>query len=94
MPNYVINSLNRLQHNKQQPQYSQHAHLPIVYDEVGQRQYTTSPDTSQLLTSQDKTQVQSVLGAFLYYARSIDETTLTTINYIGIQQAKPTKKHK
>ena len=49
----------------QQPQYSPHAHLPIIYGKAGQMQYTTSPDTSQLLTSKETKQVQSALGTFL-----------------------------
>ena len=91
LPNYVIDALNRLQHNKQKTQYSSHAHLPIIYDKSGQRQYKTSPDTSQFLTSQEITQVQSILGAFLYDARAIDEIMLTAINNISTQQAKPRK---
>ena len=55
MRNYVINALNRFQHNNQQCQYFPHAHLPIIYGKAGQRHYTTSPDTSQALTSQDMT---------------------------------------
>ena len=54
-------------------------------------QYRTSPEISQLLTFKETTQVQSVLGTFLYYARAIDGTILTAINDIGTQQAKPTK---
>ena len=34
------------------------------------------------------TQVQSVLGIFLYYSRAIDGTMLTTIIDIGSQQAE------
>ena len=34
MPNYVIDNLNRLQHNKTQPQYSPHVHLPIIHDKA------------------------------------------------------------
>ena len=85
VPNYVINALNRLQHTQQQPEYSPHAYRPIICDQAGQRQYTTSPDTSQLLPSKETTQVQSVLGTFLYYAKSISETMLTVVNDIGIQ---------
>ena len=45
----------------------------------------TSPNTSQLLTSKETTQVQSVLGTFLFYDRAIDGTMLTSINDIGTQ---------
>ena len=91
MPNYDIYALNILQYNKQQSQYSPHIYNPIIYGKVGQRPYTTSPDTSQLITSQETIPVQSVLGTFLYYARSIDGAMLTDINDIGTQQAEPTK---
>ena len=37
IPNYVIDYLKILQHEKQQPQNSPHAHLPIIYGKVGQR---------------------------------------------------------
>ena len=91
MPNYVIDALNRLHHNKQHPQSSPHAHLPIIYEKAGQKKYTTSPDTPQLLTLQEITQVQSVLGTLLYYTRAIGGTMLTAINDIRTQQAEPTK---
>ena len=40
MLNYAIDLLKRLQHTQQQPRYSPHAHLPIIYGKAGQRQYT------------------------------------------------------
>ena len=82
MPNYVLDTLKRLQHEKQQPQISSHAHLPVIYGKTGQSQYTASPDTSQLLTSQETTKVQLVLGTFLYYTRAIDGIMLIAINDI------------
>ena len=88
----IIDALKRLQYNKKQPpRYSTHTHLPIIYGKVGQRQYITSPDTSQILTSQETTQVQSVLGTCLYDVKAIYGTMSTSINDIGTQQAKPTK---
>ena len=84
MPDYVKKTLARLQHTpKVSPQYSPHAHIPIVYATRNTRQYATAPDTSPLLNPKDTKYIQSVTGSFLYYARALDHTILPALNEIA-----------
>ena len=77
MPGYVENTLSSLQHTpKRSPQYSPHAHIPIVYATKNTRQYATAPDTSPLLNPKETQYIQSVTGSSLYYDRVLDNTTL------------------
>ena len=93
MPDYVKKTLARLQHTpKVSPQYSPHAHIPIVYATRNTRQYATAPDTSPLLNPKDTKYIQSVTGSFLYYARALDHTILPALNEIASEQSTPTEK--
>ena len=95
MPGYVKKTLQRLQHiQKVSPQYSPHAHIPIVYATKNTRQYATAPDTSPLLSPKDTTYIQSVTGSFLYYGRALDNTILPALNEIASEQATPTERTK
>ena len=95
MPGYVQKTLERLQHKPpSSPQYSPHAHVPIVYATKNTRQYATAPDTSPLLSPKETTFIQSVTGSHLYYGRAIDYTILPALNEIASEQASPTKKTK
>ena len=38
--------------------------------------------------------IDIIVGLFLYYGRVVDQTILTVLNEIGIQQLKPTKQTK
>ena len=74
-------TLLRLQYTpKISPQYSPHAHTPIVYATKNTRQYASTPDTSPLLNSKDTKHIQSVTGSFLYYGRALDYTILPALN--------------
>ena len=93
MPNYVPDSLQRLNHvPKKSPQYSPHEHVSIHYGKKGERQYATTPDTALFLTPEGTKHVQSTTGTFLYYSRAIDSTILPALNDIASAQSKPTKK--
>ena len=93
MPGYVQKALERLQHKStSSPQYSPHAHVPIVYATKNTRQYATAPDTSPLLTPKGTKYIQSVTGSHLYYGRAIDYTILPALNEIASEQASPTQK--
>ena len=84
MPGYVQKTLERLQHKPpSSPQYSPHAHVPIVYATKNTRQYATAPDTSPLLSPKDTKYIQSVTGSNLYYGRAIDYTILPALNEIA-----------
>lgn len=49
----------------------------------GMRQYATSPDNSPYLSPQETTNLQSVVGSFLYYVRVVDPTILMALNEIA-----------
>ena len=90
MPDYVKKALKKFQHSPPaSPQLAPHAWNPPKY---GQRvQYALTPDSSPLLDKQHKLYVQSVVGAFLYFARAIDSTLLVALNDIAAHQARPTQ---
>ena len=50
----------------------------------------TDTDTADLVDAQSKLHVQSVCGTFLYYAISVDQTMLVTLNDIATEQAHST----
>ena len=95
MPGYIPSCLKRLQHVPQKsPQYSPHAHVPIIYGTKGSRQYANAPDKSPLLSPKETKYIQSVTGYFLFYRRAIDYTTLPALNEIASSQAMPSKNTK
>ena len=47
-------------------------------------------DTSQLLYKQETTQIQQIIGCFLYYACALDNTLHVALNTISQTQANPT----
>ena len=95
MPNYISKLLQRLNHippNK--PTFSPHEHYPVTIIKKGERQYVKSPDTTTPLDPKETKRIQSIVGALLYYARSIDNTILPALNDISMFQSKPTQKIK
>ena len=90
MPDYVIKNLKRLHPNPSTPQYSPHQHIPIIYGKKGTRQYAPDQDKSKLLPPNEITNIQSIVGTFLYYGRAIDNTILPALNEISNAQATPT----
>ena len=92
LPNYVKNTLQRLQHKlPSSPQYSPQHHIPVNFSKKGERQYATASDTSPLLSPKETRWIQSIVGSFLYYCRAIDCTLNTALNDIAITQASPTE---
>ena len=95
MPNYLPETLQRLQHKpKIYPQYSPHHYAPFIYGRKGSRQYVNPTDTSTPLTPKATQWVQSAIGSLLYYARALDATMLPTLNQLGAEQAHPTENTK
>ena len=78
MPNYVKTALQKYQHSKQnKPQYAPHRWNQPIYGH--QVQYTVEPDDSEKLDAKGKRFVQSIVGTFLYYAQSVEPTTLLAL---------------
>ena len=90
MKDYVKKALAKFQHSlPSKPQYAPHKWTVPIYGQ--NKQFGLDPDTSPVLPSKDITEVQKVVGTFLYYARAVDNTILPALNEIATNQAKPTK---
>ena len=83
IPKYCHKALTRFQHPKPaRPQHSPHAHTPIQYGAKIQMAPSLQKEFAKL-TKQQQTYVQEVVGVFLFYARAIDNTMLTTLGTIS-----------
>ena len=91
MPNYIAQLLKKLNYDPKLPQYSPFPTASFTITRKGQRQYAQQPDHAPLLSIQDTTKVQSIVGSLLYYARAIDCTLLTALNTIAANQSAPTE---
>ena len=89
MPNYIQSELHKFQHPE--PTRAQHAPHAWKRPEYGaQQQYTTPPDTTQVLQPDGIKRVQQITGTLLYYAKAVDSTLLVALGTISSQQAKAT----
>ena len=90
MKTFVIKTLQRLQHIfPSKPQYVPHSWTVPNYDT--NRQYAKLPVTSPLLNKSGIKRVQSIVGSFLYYRRTIDNTILVALNELAASQSVPTE---
>ena len=71
------------------PQLSSHKHREIIYG--AKTQMTHKEDTSPPLYEAGIKQIQSIVGAVLFYGRAIHKKLLVTLNYIGTNQAEATE---
>jgi hypothetical protein len=94
MPGYVKAALHKFQHKPpSRPCRAPHKWTTPVYGQI--TQFAKAPDSSGKITlTADITQIQSIVGTFLYYARAVDSTMLPALNEIGTQQSAPTKSTK
>ena len=67
---------------------SPHKHCEVVYG--AKENLTHEDDTSPPLYNQGTKHIQGIFGAFLYYARSVDNKLLVGLISIGSQQAAAT----
>ena len=90
MPKYIPKALTHLNHPvPKKPQYAPHRWTAPAY---GQRlQLAPDPDSSELLDQKGIKLIQTVVGIFFYYARSLNPTILRALNEISRIQARPTK---
>lgn len=90
MPGYVTKLLQRFARRGTQTQ----AKSPAIYIPWHPRsgpQYTT-PDESPPLSKAEITEVQEIVGCFLWYGRVIDSTFLPAVNAIGSEMVDPTQR--
>ena len=91
MPKYISKILKRLNYQpNKSPQYSPYPFTPIVYTKKGTQQMANNQQHKDLSKTQIR-HIQSIAASFLYYARALDFTILTSLNNIGTTQAKPTE---
>ena len=91
MPKYVSKAMKRF--NLSPPQTAQSSPYPHTRPNYGAKvQYSPNADTSPPLDKQDAKFIQAVTGTFLYYARAVDPTLLTSLSAIAATQSKPTEK--
>jgi hypothetical protein len=96
MPGYVKKVLLQFQHETAKKQYGPSPYIAPTY---GAKQQMTSIGDSPLLSKDDKKLPQQVCGKFLYYAQTIDNTMMhslnalaTTVSY-GTNKTKSAMKH-
>jgi hypothetical protein len=90
MLEYVHEALMRFQHKApSMPQHQPYPHVKPTYSTTCQ--YAEASNTSELLSKENKTYVQEVIGTFLYYARCVDSLMLAALGTLATQQATPTK---
>ncbi|KAL7523648.1 hypothetical protein ACHAXR_000266, partial [Thalassiosira sp. AJA248-18] len=81
MPGYVHEALQRFKHQIPKKEQNQpHRHVIPTYGT--KIQYANAADSTRLLDKKEKKFVQQVVGTFLYYARAIDGTMLTSLSAI------------
>ncbi len=90
MLEYVPKALERFQHKgPSTPQHQPYPHIKPTYGATCQ--YAEASNTSELLSKENKTYTQEVIGTFLYYARCVDSSMLPVLRTITTQQAMPTE---
>ena len=90
MPGYVTHALKRFGVTKQADTHSGCIYTPPVY---GKRtpQLGPMPDCSPPLSPAETTEIQQIVGVFLFYARAVDATMLFPISRLSSVQAVPTQ---
>jgi hypothetical protein len=89
MPGYIDAALRRFPIKRARP-----TSAPAILDhkERGQTAAMAIIDVSNPITDQKTIKfIQEVVGVFLYYARAVDYTMITTINKLASRQANPTE---
>jgi hypothetical protein len=90
MLDYVPEALIRFQHAPPaKPQHQPYPHIKPVYGAT--KEYAKTIDTSPRLSKEGKKYIQEVVSTFLYYARWVNSTMLTSLGSIATQQTNPTK---
>ena len=73
-------------------QLSPHKHHEVIFG--AKEQLTHEDDTSPPLDNQGTKLIQGIVGAFLYYARAVDNQLLVNLSSIGSHQAAATERTK
>jgi hypothetical protein len=88
MPGYIEKALAHFGHlQPKYPQHQPHKHTIPTYRAT--IQYAKAEDTTNLLSKDQKTYIQQVIGIFLYYGQAVHSTMLTTLSSIASMQSAP-----
>ena len=91
MPEYVAAALKRFDHKK--PTRAQHHPCPYSVPTYGKQSQEIEPEEeSPLLPESGKTEIQQVVGVFLYYSRAVDPSMLVALGRLASRQSKATEK--
>ena len=88
MPAYINDALQRFGVTK--AEYDTDSPEAYERPNYGAKVQYTSPDTSEPISGPRIKRIQQIIGVLLYYARSVDETMLCTLNRLASRQATPT----
>ena len=89
MPGYIERALLRFSHKAPTTsQDSPHAWSKPNYG--AKTQYAPLDDTTDELSTADKTRIQEIVGVLLFYGRAVDSTLLPALGTIATQQSAPT----
>jgi hypothetical protein len=91
MSGYVKKALLQFQHEETKQQYGPSQYIAPTY---GARQQMTSIDISPALSKDDTKSLQQVCGKFLYYARTINDTMMHSLNVLATRVSNGTTKTK
>ena len=91
MPGYVKKALLQFQHEAAKPQYGPSQFIAPTY---GAKQQMTNIDESPPLSKDDTKLLKRVCGKFLYYARTIDDTMMHSLNVLATRVSDGTEKTK
>ena len=90
IPGYITKLLQRFSHPiPKKPEHQPHFHVKPQY--VIKVQLTEPRDKIPLLQPDDITKLQQIIGALLYYARSVYGTLMSTLNELTSVQSKGTQ---
>ena len=89
MPEYVKKSLHKFkQEMSRKPRYAPHEHVKPVYGV--KIQYAEDEDDSEKVDQLGINRIQQIVGTFLYYGIAIDNTILSALSNIAVEQSVTT----
>jgi hypothetical protein len=90
MPDYVVNVLNKFQHDA--PKHPQHTPSKYGTPIYGAKTQYATRDVTPLLSAKQCTNIQNITGSVFYYARAVYPMVIMPINDIATEQTKATEK--
>jgi hypothetical protein len=88
VPGYVTNVLNKFQHDA--PKHPQHTPSKYVTPIYGSKTQYAIKDETPLLSAKQCTNIQKIIGSFLYCTRAVNPTVIMPLNDITTEQTKAT----